>query len=753
MKKNTNKSEETLFNKLLPYFINSLIIAIILCLIFFISQSNPFGNKYILGKGDAIFQFKPMLYNFISRLKTNTLYMYTFNNGLGNSFLFNFTYYLMSPLNLIALLFKNPNTMFFSVILLKTICTALTSTFYAKKKGCSNLVSLIVSLSYVFSSWFLIYYYNITWLDTFLIFPLIQYGLEELITKHKYLLFILSLSYSFLTNIYLSFSILVYIIIYFIIRNFFYEKNNFKEKIKTTIYFILSNFISLLLITFYLNVLLTIKKQVGLELIDLEKETFTLGSLSFIKNLFYGTSQLDYTNSIVPNIATNTLILLSTIFYFLNSKINTRDKLFTLIGLVLIVECLFIPNLDSIMHIFNDEVSFIYSYTFIFIFLSIMLFIKNIQNYDKKDLKKLIPAIIILSLIIILLHKSISLKIIIFTLVSLLIILLLIIFYKENKIYKGLILTFVICQSFLIGYYTIPNKDKYEENTTKSFIKEPLSYRLNMIDENDYFNKNLYSNQDVIYLFSSKTYNDVLYMLPLLGVSTGTNAISSNDNNALFSLLFNVKKDYYLEKIFAVNADVKNTILSDTDVKLNYDNLIKDMTGIEELFIKKEIEPQKVNNQYNYETDIPFFFIQTSSGTIPLSYDFYINEKDTDNIVATIYIPKEEKIKEIYNALKDKQIKYTSYRDDYIEGSIDVSDNEIIFTSIPYDESWQIYIDGNKVEPLKLLDSLIGIEVDKGHHEIKMEYKNNFNKSILISIISFILLISFSIVKKIKYML
>jgi uncharacterized membrane protein YfhO len=85
-----------------------------------------------------------------------------------------------------------------------------------------------------------------------------------------------------------------------------------------------------------------------------------------------------------------------------------------------------------------------------------------------------------------------------------------------------------------------------------------------------------------------------------------------------------------------------------------------------------------------------------------------------------------------------------------LEGTITLEENEIIFTTIPYDESWKIKIDGQEVKPFKTLNSLMAIKAPKGTHNISLEYKNNFIVPIIISISSLTLTIIFYIVQKKK---
>ncbi len=198
------------------YFINVVLAILVFLIALYFNKISPFGNMMI-GKSDASVQFKPMIYNLIMKMKTGTLLNYSFNNGLGNPTAFDFIYYIASPFNLVALLFNNPNMMYLIVTLTKIAICAITTTFYCKKKTDNYYIIFISTMSYVFSSWFLAYYYYTPWLDVYMIFPLFQYGLEELLDKHKYNIYIFSLAYILSTNFYLAFPVCLYTLLYFII--------------------------------------------------------------------------------------------------------------------------------------------------------------------------------------------------------------------------------------------------------------------------------------------------------------------------------------------------------------------------------------------------------------------------------------------------------------------------------------------------------------------------------------------------------
>ena len=89
-----------------------------------------------------------------------------------------------------------------------------------------------------------------------------------------------------------------------------------------------------------------------------------------------------------------------------------------------------------------------------------------------------------------------------------------------------------------------------------------------------------------------------------------------------------------------------------------------------------------------------------------------------------------------------------SYNKDYIVANVDVLDDEVIYTSIPYDKGFSVFVDGSKVEYTKVFDTFIGLEVSKGKHVIEFKYMPRGLK--LGSCMSFIGIFAFIISKKVK---
>lgn len=69
------------------------------------------------------------------------------------------------------------------------------------------------------------------------------------------------------------------------------------------------------------------------------------------------------------------------------------------------------------------------------------------------------------------------------------------------------------------------------------------------------------------------------------------------------------------------------------------------------------------------------------------------------------------------------------YSESHFTGTIHVPEGySTVFTTIPYDEGWNIYVDGKEVEPTMTLDALISFDITPGDHEIELRYFSDYHK-------------------------
>ncbi|MBQ8659257.1 MAG: YfhO family protein [Bacilli bacterium] len=734
---------KNILKKTIPYIINMLIITCIFLLTLKINNIYPLGNINF-DIYDATVQYKPMLYNFIMGIKTGTIESYSFITGLGAPTMFDFLYYYSSPLNLFAIFFKSAEAMFFSVTLLKIIITSIVCTFYFNKTTKNNFITTICTIGYIFSGWFLAYYFSIMWLDIFMIFPLFKYGLDKLINENKINTYIFTLAYIIICNFYIAYMVCIFTLIYFIVKIISKRKELNKKLIirKFQIIFVCT-IITFLLSFFHIYALYDSFLKQGIEILHITKNEMEISFISVINSLFYGNIVVNtdsYTPTF-PNICTNMLFTISLLYYFINNKINIKEKIKNMIMIIIVLAAVLSPHIDYFLNCFHVTIGFSFRYSFIISFFMILLFIKNYKTFEKKIDKKIYIILLIILIYLLTQYKVLDKNIFILNISTLISYTLFFIFYNKNKFYKYILLFIIIIESFITSTFNI--KNDYTVTTEENWTTTHTKYR-STLDQSEYFNNNFYTNTKVINQFSSMLYKNTLSSLTNIGINTnGYNSINytTEIENYAAEMMLNIKNDnFYLEKIFAVNNDILYLDLAPSNTIQNIENLINTTTGISDIFIKETKKPDEITDDfyiYNFDKKTPCImeiqFEDYNSYLSQVFLSFEIAKEYNSKEYVNLYTQNTEKLKEAHNYLKKNQVEYEYYSDSHIKGTINVNENQIIYTSIPYDKSWEIKIDGQEVKATKLLDSLIGIEVEPGKHTIEMKYKYNYTPMAIIS--------------------
>lgn len=136
--------------------------------------------------------------------------------------------------------------------------------------------------------------------------------------------------------------------------------------------------------------------------------------------------------------------------------------------------------------------------------------------------------------------------------------------------------------------------------------------------------------------------------------------------------------------------------------------------------------------------------------TIPLKKD-----TETGNIKFYAFGLNKDKFIDGHNKLLDGALKNYTIDDGYIKGEIEAFENEVIFTSIPYDTNWSIYSDGKKLDKNEIFainEGLLGFNIEEGSHTIELKYNNKgLLYGFIVSSSTFVILaIAFIIIKKRK---
>lgn len=83
----------------------------------------------------------------------------------------------------------------------------------------------------------------------------------------------------------------------------------------------------------------------------------------------------------------------------------------------------------------------------------------------------------------------------------------------------------------------------------------------------------------------------------------------------------------------------------------------------------------------------------------------------------------EDQFQKFYTILANQGMHVTEYNDRKIEGSISVMKDGVFMTSLPYDEGWSVYIDGQKENTYPVLNGFLAADLTKGEHQIRLVYR------------------------------
>lgn len=87
--------------------------------------------------------------------------------------------------------------------------------------------------------------------------------------------------------------------------------------------------------------------------------------------------------------------------------------------------------------------------------------------------------------------------------------------------------------------------------------------------------------------------------------------------------------------------------------------------------------------------------------------------------------------------LNENTLQITSFSKIEFSGTIDCKKDSVLYTSIPNDGGWSVFVDGKKANVITIFDYLCGVTLTEGVHTIRLVYHTpGLNSGMLLSLIS-----------------
>ncbi|WP_338209178.1 YfhO family protein [Lactiplantibacillus paraxiangfangensis] len=361
----------------------AVLLAMITVTIIFTAEGiTPFGNHNLL-ISDMGGQYLSFFTAYRHALLEHNFQLYSFSQSLGGSVVPTIAYYLMSPFNLIILLFSATDlpTGLSILIMIKIAAIAGTTTLFLQRHyRTTSWATCLFGLAFSLSGFVALNYFTIMWLDALIWLPLILIGLEHLIMTGRTAMFFWWLWISIVTNYYLGYMTCLFVICYFAYLLFEMKAPGtslwqvLKQRahlIRRVIVTALLSGIStlFLLIPTLLGMLQTAKSavekssyyptpQFGLSVLS----QFGLGANNYVTRLEHD-----------PTLFSTTLVTLLVLVFFVHPQIKRAHKTHVLGLLLVLFLSMAIRTLDTAWHMFQRPAGFPYREAFFFSFVMVMV--------------------------------------------------------------------------------------------------------------------------------------------------------------------------------------------------------------------------------------------------------------------------------------------------------------------------------------------------------------------------------------------
>lgn len=335
--------------------------------------------------------------------------LYSFSRSLGGEFMGIYAYYVASPLSYIVAIFPKSLMLFalLTIIVIKIGLCGLTFGFYLHKhtKDLNKNKVILFATMYALSAYAITYQNNIMWLDGLFLLPILTYSIERLIKHGRCKLFIATLALMMMSHYYIGYMLCWYTLFCFFFT-YFKEKKEDVNKLAEKNHFLKS----------FVRIGVSSALGIGMAAFVIAGAYY---SLQFGKNEFTNPSwdivaRFDFFDLFpkllpgsydtvmhegYPLLYCGILTLLLLPVYFMAKRVENREKIFYGGFTILYVLIMSFNPSDLVMHGFQSPNCLNYRYSFIVIFLMLIMAYKafcEIEQHSAKSILATGAAILVL---------------------------------------------------------------------------------------------------------------------------------------------------------------------------------------------------------------------------------------------------------------------------------------------------------------------------------------------------------------------
>lgn len=382
--------QQKLYNWQYSYLLFSFIVPVVLMYLIYTIIWATFtgkGTPLVLDLNAQYVYFFEALREFV--YGENSL-LYSFGRSLGGEFMGIYAYYLASPLSYIVALFPQDRMQeaILTILLVKTgLCGATFGFYLHKRSPVPNKLSIFIfSLLYSLSAFAVVHQNNTMWIDALIWLPLFVYGLEELIDKRRFKLYVISLAAILISNYYIGYMVCIFAILYFCY--YYFSKDPSVRNPKNKHFHFLTaggSFAVFSLIAAAMSAFMLIAAyySLGFGKTEFSDPSWAMRSnfdiLDFIVKLLPGSFDTVEPAGL-PFVYCGVLTLILLPVYFTAKRISVREKIASAALIAVFLVSFIVNPIDLIWHGFSQPNWLNARYSFLFCFFIIVLAYKAFGN-------------------------------------------------------------------------------------------------------------------------------------------------------------------------------------------------------------------------------------------------------------------------------------------------------------------------------------------------------------------------------------
>lgn len=788
------------------YFFAAFFLSVIAAGIGFVSLGLwPFGDKTLLII-DSLHQYLPFYTDLQSKLASGESLLYSFSGGLGYNFWSTIAYYMASPLNLLLTFVPKEHVCDFMdlMILLKIgLCSGCFSWYLHKRDPQKKYLPVVLGMAYGLSNFVIGYYFNLMWLDSIAMLPLIMMGIERITQGKSGRMFGLSLFYALWCNYYIGFMLCIFSCLYFLVRWISNRTITWKRVGKSCL-----NFAWYALLSGGMAALMLLPAFLGLATSEsMEGNTFPSvikfyesaaglleNHLAFLEPVNISSSQVGL------NAYCGILTVVLALLYLLDKKIRLRERLAHGALCALLVFSFSFNILNYIWHGFHVQNGLPNRFAFIYIALLIVMAYDAAGHLKSFSIAKLLLVFAVAGAFVAYCYvrpqREYDAVIYLITAGLLLVYLgLLLIGRFAGQLrpsMSGAILSAVLlielcanavyginCNGGVTRSIYIADQKSYQALMDAANEPEDEFFR-SEVDRQRMRNVTMYAGGNAMVMFNSTMHGSVIDFCDRVGIEARTNkngylgvtklmndvlgiryvASPSKTADTFYQFervaedgeLALYKNDSALSLGFMVNDSIADWDIQASEPLQVQNSFVQLATGLDPIYVldrnidmedgqtygikipqdkqvylcvdtrvaKIDLRTPEYTRAYEDYTDHLYVINGTPQSDMA---DFTVTLKDTqESVQAHVYTCANDAYEAVIDRLSESQLTDVRVDGNEVRASLDAKRDGTLMLTVPYDEGWEIKVDGKESEYFRIGEALMGLKVGAGEHTIEMKF-------------------------------